>query len=540
MMTSSHYAKSSSYVEPEVSKATTDDYVRKLFQTMLNPSESSTPNGQLRSCSNATSQIYVMQGCVTITTTENTTRVITVFDPEIALRNGQSKALVYEYVANGTLTKISEVLISAPSNNFSHGSLLSARLDVRNFSSQINIAGGMTGSVLNSVPANVNSITQTQLKQRTQPLDYVSSEMSHDGVSLFTITSHIGSKSRSLEDNFTSLSGRVVEYEAATAAQQGWIAGGASLGTGGTAVFDTANATTTPFTIATHSVEIVVDALATMASGSTFSNTSQWKIEVFDALNTPMYDKTRIQVNSATVVGEIKVKFKVSHTPRPIARVKLTSVSALTNCSLTTGSSIMIRAIEDVEDIPDRDVMVVVCEGINSAASLSIDAVMVVSATPSSDNAFIAGGSDRENAGADTRVFNMLKHIHKQLPRAHKANEAAVFAEAMNMIQSSKLHSDVMHAWSMPSFHKMGQMIHSTAQNVRSGIRHAHQLAEQAAPYLQQVHDLAEQHRDMGGKAGHFIGKVADMTGALQKHHQNVRKYTQHAASHEYEDLTDQ
>lgn len=520
------------------SVAATNDYVSKLFQTMLNPSMSSTPNGQLRSCSNSNSQIYVMQGCVTLTTEETATKVVIMLDPEPSFRNGQAKAIAYQYSPANVLIKMSDIMISAPSDSFAYGAVLSARLDVTNFSSQINIAGGMTGSVLNSIPNGIMQITQSQLKQRTAPLDYVSAEMSHDGISLFSITSHVGSKNRSLLDGFSSSSGWMYNYvSSATTLHDGWNMGNTALSSGNVVVWDSYNLESNmPFTIATFAGKVEVDAVISQVT-TVLENVSTWRLEIFDAVGNAMFSSTRKQINRNTVAGEsgeLKLSFQFSGLGHAVHRIKLICITAMANSTIAAFSNLMLRGLEDIEDIPDRDLMVIVCEGINPKASLSIDAVVVVSAAPSSDLTFIAGGSDREGAGADIRVHNMLTHIHKQLPRAHKRSEAAVFAEAMRVIQSSKLHSDVMHAWSMPNFHKIGRTIASTAGHVRHGVRHAHQLMEQAQPYLQQVHDLAEQHRGVGGKLGTFIGKVSDITGAADKYSQQARQYTQHASSEHY------
>lgn len=521
--------------------AETNDYVVKLFQTMLNPSESSTPNGQLRSCSNANSQIYVMQGCVTLTTEATTTRVIVMLDPETAFRNGQAKAYCYQYNAAGVIIKFTHILISAPSSNFAYGSVLSSRLDVTNFSSQIAIAGGMTGCVLNSIPKNVIEITQTQMKQKAQPLDYVSAEMSHDGVSLFSVTSHVGTKQRSMLNGFMSRSGWSYDYVSSTSiAQNGWWVGSTELTTANIVneVWSSAALTESPFTIATFGLEVTVVGVLTQASATTIVGEVTWRVDVYDAKGDSLAQKSQVQVNqnAASKNGELRLNFTFSHLASPIAYVELTCMTAMANTNIATGCTLTLNGLEDIEDIPDRDVMVVACEGINEKASLSIDAVIVVSAAPSTDNTFIAGGSSRENAGNDICVHNMLTHVHKQLPRAHKRSEAAVFGEAMRLIQSSKLHCDTMHAWSMPNFQKMGRAIHSTAQHVRHGVRQAHQLMEQASPYLQQVQDLAEQHKGVGGKLGHFIGKVGDVAGAANKYSTQAREYTQHADSGQYAD----
>lgn len=376
-------------------------------------------NGTLQSPMNVHSQLFVMEGSRTIVTEASTTRIEVVLDSEATLRNGQARAEMYQYNTAGAMVKMDDIDISAGSANFSCGSVVSARMDVKNSSSYNEVAGHMTGAVLNAIPINVHDLNQTRLKQKCpRQEDQVSTQMKDDGVSLLSLTSHLGSKDTSLLPNvYPNAASWFLKYTASDPTDtSGFSAfnvvlpGSSIAGTPTTvptvalkanSIWDTANLAASPFGQSTFGLIADFKGVVVGTTVTGDPQTLTFSCAIFDQAGVLMSFEDRVMTTPEIVANEaiqVSERFEFVRQSRPIGRALLyLKDSEITNIKVPTGAAFMadVRGVENVSDIPDRDLMVIVAEGVNSGAAITIDCGLVISGIPAADRTFIAGGAPK-------------------------------------------------------------------------------------------------------------------------------------------------
>lgn len=535
------------------------------------PSESTAMNGALQSPINPHHSLFVMEGSRTLVTNANTNRIEVILDAEATLRNGQAKAYAFEYSATDAILAMTDIDISAGSGNFSCGGVVATRLDVSNSSSVNEVSGHMTGAVLNTVPANVSQLTATRLKQKTPAKhDQASCQMKEDGVTLLSITSHLGAKATSLEaDKYTNTSNWFKEYDIASSGITGFDTLGntvtAATGqintfiTGETAksannsgqmdrVWDSDRLATSPFTQATFGLELSFDGelIVKTAPSGTLLHRVQIGVAVLDHAGNIMEEKiftaTPVVDYGGQVPGEADtMAFAVNHLyeftrqPRPIARAfmwvaesSILNITLPANSSNTTGRHLVqLRGLENLADLPDRDLNIVVAEGVNSGAAITIECGIVVSGIPAADRTFIAGGAV-DTFVDDSLIQNYLRTALKGVPRANLQSEVGDLRETVKHIMSQQDHSEAFHAW---SFGSIGRAFRSVANTVRSGVRGFDKVLTRAIPVARTVGGVVS---GMGGVP--YVGKYMTTAGQMLERGADfgdkVHKYTQHADSH--------
>lgn len=531
---------------------------------MSAPSESTAMNGALQSPINPHHSLFVMEGSRTLVTNATTNRVEVILDAEATIRNGQARAYVYEYSAADAIVAMTDIDISAGSGNFSSGGVVSTRLDVSNSSSINEVSGHMTGSVLNTVPADVEKLTATRLKQKTPAKhDQVSCQMREDGVTLLSVTSHLGANATSLlPDHYTNTSNWFKEYDMASSGVMGFGTASQVLTASSTAgatvtaatastatatsttdrIWDSSTLPTSPFSPGTFGIELAFDGefLTSATPSGTNSERLEFGCAVLDHAGNVMSQRIFTVVPDSLTTNEAfsaNLNFEFTRQARPIARAFMwLSSSSIANIQLTAPSAslevtgrqlVQLHGKESTGDLPDRDLSIVVAEGVNSGAAITIECGIVVSGIPAADNTFMAGGAV-DSFVDDSLVQGYLRTVLKGVPRANLQSEVGDLRDTLKHIMSTQNHSEAFHAW---SFGDIGRAFRSVADTARSGVRGLDRILTRATPIMRNVGRMASAAGAVpvvGGyvqTAGQMLQRGADIGD-------RVHTFTQHADSH--------
>lgn len=531
----------------------TNSYLSDIYTMISAPTESTAMNGTLQSPMNVHSQLYVMEGSRTLVTEASATRVTVLLDAEATLRNGQARAQMYQYNTAGAMIRMDDIDISAGSSNFSCGSVVSARMDVKNSSSFNEVAGHMTGAVLNAIPADVHNLNQTRLKQKTpRQGDQVSAQMKDDGVSLLSLTSHLGAKNTSLLPNvYSNQQSWYVKYDVTDpTVTSGFSAVSVNFpgsSTPGTAVsfptiankanslWDTANLTTSPFRQSTFG--IVTDFTGVIVGTSATSDPKKltFSCGVFDQSGALMAEEDRIMTVVEIVANEdiqVSERFEFTRMPRPIGRVVLhLKDSEVADLKIPGGGAFIadVRGLEDVSDLPDRDLMVIVSEGVNSGAAITIDCGLVVSGIPAADRTFIAGGAPTSRIN-DSLIQAYLHSALKDVPRASGLSEIGDLRSVMKHVMAMPQHESALHAW---GFSDIGRAFGKIASTVRGGVRGFDHVLSKVMPVVSKVGEFAHHFEGLPyiGQAAGAIGNAADRATSIGENIHNVTQFAGHPGS---------
>lgn len=537
----------------------TDDYVQQYYSLISDPLHTSTPNGALQSPTNPRENLYRLEGATTLIMNTNTHRVSAVLDAEPTLRNGQTRAYVYEYNSAGAIIGMTSIDISASSGNFETASVVSSRMDISNSSSENEMAGHITGAVLNVQPENLHDLTQTKLRQKTPSgLDRKESHFKDGGVSMFSVTSHLGVNSASLASDChphaDDWKRRYVHQEGVTTT--GFTTPGVNLtasGTAGTAIsaatalaatgaadkiWDTDKFTTSPFTQATFGLSVQYQGELLGSTTSSSPERFQFGCAAVDQAGTILeaqYITTVVQSITANEVIHVDLEFEFTKLPRPIARTFIWLAEAsVTNVQLplsTAGQAsgrqqVKMSGYQNTADIPGRDITIAVAEGVNSGAAITITCAVVVSAIAAADRTFISGGPGK-NAVNDGMIVNYLRSVVKNVPRANLIEEIGVLNDVIYGIQARSDHSDALHAW---SFSKIADAFNSAAETVRAGVRSADKVMMKVVPVMKGAGAAA---MTMGGVP--MVGKYLQVGGQVMSRGADlatkVHQVTQYADS---------
>jgi len=528
----------------------TNTYLSNVYTMISAPTEASAMNGTLQSPTNVHAQLYVMEGSRTIVTEATTTRVEILLDSEATLRNGQARAELYQYNTAGTMVKMDDIDISAGSANFSSASVISARMDVKNSSSHNEVAGHMTGAVLNAIPFEVHNMNQTRLKQKCPSSeDQASTQMRDDGLSLLSITNHLGNKHTSVMPNtFTNQQSWFYKYDGAdTTDLSGFSAvntvfpGAAAVDTAvglpnvankAKSLWDTANLTTTPFRQSTFGFVADFTGVIVGTTATTDPAKLKWECAVFDQSGELLLAEERIMTVQEIVPNEeiqVSERFEFTRMARPIGRalfhLKETEVA---NLKVPTGGpfSVDVRGLEDVSDLPNRDVMVVVAEGVNSGAAITIDCGLVISGIPAADRTFIAGGAPKNRIN-DSLVQAYLHTALKDVPRATKLKEIGDLRSVVKYVMTLPQHETALHAW---GFSDIGRAFGKIASTVRSGVRGFDHVLTKVLPVVGKIGEFAHHIEGVPiiGGAAKMVGEFADDAASIGTQVHGVTQYAGH------------
>jgi hypothetical protein len=386
--------------------------------------------------------------------------------------------------------------------------------------------------------------------------------MKEDGVTLLSITSHLGAKSTSLAKNrYPNTANWFREYDRINASD-GFHAVGETLG--GTGTVDTpitaaaaaaggsayriwdsdrlTPSTDKPFTQGTFGLEVSWDGELITTNSSSAPERIQVGCAVLDHAGNVMSSQI-ISVNPTTVtVSEgfaANVNFEFPRQDRPIARsfiyiaetsiaaLQLPTASAVTNGKASGLQAVRVRGLESTGDLPDRDLSVVVMEGVNSGAAITINCGIVVSGIPAADHTFISGGAS-DTFVDDALVQHYLRTALKGVPRANLHSEIGEIAEVVQHIMSEQDHSEMFHAW---SFGSIGRAFRHVGNTVRAGVRGFDKILTKALPMVKRVGDFASRY----GHQVPFVGDAVSTAGNIMQRGaafgDRVHQVTQYAAS---------
>uniref|UniRef100_A0A2V0RM17 Uncharacterized protein n=1 Tax=viral metagenome TaxID=1070528 RepID=A0A2V0RM17_9ZZZZ len=541
----------------------TEQYIADFFSMVSAPSESTMMNGALQSPANPHCDLFIMEGAKTIITNASTNRIEVLLDPEATLRNGQPKLYAYEYNNAGNIVAMTDVDVSAGSSNFSCASVIAARLDVQNSSSHMEVSGSMTGAVLNTVPKDVHALTQTSLKQKCRrKSDQTMCLMKDNGITLHGITSHLGTKHATMETGVTAnRESWLKTYNKALVTAidptSGFTASGVSFAgaaanaditvattiaqlapTNADRLWDTNFLTEKPFTQGTFGAVLDIKAELAMTANDSDQFDGEFMCVLLDQegklLSNASQTVTMTNAISANDVLSIDLHFEFPKQARPIARAYVylknstTTAVQLAAHANTPVLSATLRGLECTSDIPDRDMFIVVAEGVNSEAAITVQVGLVVSGIPSADQTFISGGSAYDGANY-AKIMSYLHAVLLQMGRASLHNEVEDLRSVITHLMKTPQHMEALHAF---SFSDIGKLFGRVAGAVRSGVRGFDNVLKHALPVLGTIGKVA---RGISSAPiiGGFAREVADVADTAGRFGSEIHRYTQHADSHD-------
>lgn len=107
--------------------------------------------------------VYCRTSLDTIALASGTTSVLTMYDPELTLRNGQTAATVFERNASNVVTNVQRVLVGTKGSNYASAGVIASELKVSNVSGRDDLSGFMTSGVIVAGPNDIGSMTSNDL-----------------------------------------------------------------------------------------------------------------------------------------------------------------------------------------------------------------------------------------------------------------------------------------------------------------------------------------------------------------------------------------
>ena len=537
-----------------------DQYIKDFYTMITAPSKSVAMNGALQSPCNPHHSLFVMEGSHTLITQNATTRVEVLLDAEATLRNGQAAAYALEYNGSGGVVKMTTIDISAGSASFSCASVVSMRMDVSSASSINEVSGNITGSVLNTEPKNVHNLTATRLRQKTPTKhDQANCLLKDDGIALLALTTHMGYKPVSLNANsYPQSEHTFVEYKSSDDSSfSGFDRRGLELRMGQSSVssaditpdqalansnsivdrlWDTANlneVAESVFFLGTYGLEVEWqgDILIKQATPPGSGSIPEPEYLVFACVVLDYADEIMeskevmvdlVPRKADNQTNSVHLNFEFTRQPRPIGRAFIYGVRSNFNSSMfvqPTQSNtaigpeprqrVRVKGKTNTGDLADRDLGIIIGEGMTAGSSLAIECCIVVSAIPSADRTFISGGPGDVFVD-DSLIKSYLRTVLKGVPRAALHSEIGEISSVITHIMSIKDHSELFHAW---SFGSIGRAFKSVANTVRSGVRGFDKVLSTVTPVMRDAGNIVSQY----GKYVPIVGEEIATAGSLLK-----------------------
>jgi hypothetical protein len=147
--------------------------------------------------------VYCRTSLDTIALASGTTSVLTMYDPELTLRNGQTSAMIFERNASNVVTNVQRVLVGTKGSNYATAGVVASELKVSNVSGRDDLSGFMTSGVIVSGPNNIGTMTSNDLSNIiTDKEAYYVRASAKEGTVTWAGSSDFGARMTDCRDGF--------------------------------------------------------------------------------------------------------------------------------------------------------------------------------------------------------------------------------------------------------------------------------------------------------------------------------------------------